>query len=109
MGYLHGQATHKFDCHTYTDSDKAEFNTASNVFDNGDPVWGSPNPEGMKPRYRFGDSESLLAFYMLHELAHHFPGTGFQPDAGPGLEAINERNSLMLIKACFLDATRLQK
>ena len=90
--------------HTWTDSDKAEFNTASGVFDNKDPIWRSPNRYGLNPRYDFGYSESLMAFLMLHELAHHFPATGFKPDAGPGLEAVNENNSLMLIRACFGDA-----
>ena len=90
--------------HTWTDSDKAEFNTASSVFDNKDPIWRSPNRYGLNPRYDFGYSESLMAFLMLHELAHHFPATGFKPDAGPGLEGVNENNSLMLIKACFGDA-----
>ena len=90
--------------HTWADSDKAEFNTASGVFDNKDPIWRSPNRYGLNPRYDFGYSDSLMAFLMLHELAHHFPATGFKLDAGPGLEGVNENNSLMLIKACFGDA-----
>jgi hypothetical protein len=69
--------------HTYTNADRAEFNTASSVFDNSDPTWRSPNPIGFRPRYNFGDTQTLLAFFMLHELAHHFPDeTNFQPDAG---------------------------
>jgi RHS repeat-associated protein len=94
--------------HTYTNADRAEFNTASGVFDNSGTTWESSHLTPYNYRVDFGYSEHLLAFYMLHELAHHFANqTNFQYDFG--LPAINEQNSLMLINACFLDARKVVK
>lgn len=95
---------------TSTKASHAEFNAASTVFDNGDPIWRSPNFDGLRLQYRFGDRKSLTAFFILHELAHHLPErTGFGFDAGPGLERVNESNSLKLIRACFLDSRVVTK